>query len=69
LKPDRLACQFLHEVFHALVWYFETTKNDQMPEEAAANAASYGLTMFWRDNPEALDWYLELIGDCHRVPD
>lgn len=67
--PDRLACQFVHEVFHALAWYFEHEVDNKIGIEAAANTAGYGLAMFWKDNPEAFRWWLGLMrGDDHAEP-
>ena len=64
LKPDRLVCVFAHEVFHAVAWVMKSA-HDSMPEEDAADAAGYGMTGFWQDNPGALEWWVELVKGPH----
>ena len=64
-QADKLACEFVHEVFHCLSWFFEyEDHNSKIGIEAAANCAGYGLAMFWQDNPEAFKWWLGLMGQC-----
>ncbi len=61
-KPALLAACFVHEVAHAMLWYFENMKReDNMTEEGVANTCGYYLSDFWRSNPQALDWYVDCI--------
>jgi hypothetical protein len=55
----RLACVFAHEVCHALAaWVGCYTEADC---EQVANIGSYDTVAFWRDNPEAFEWWISLI--------
>jgi hypothetical protein len=55
----RLACVFAHEVAHAMAaWEGCYDKADC---EEIAYLASYSMVMFWRDNPEAFDWWISLV--------
>ncbi len=59
LSGFRLAAVFMHEVQHALQWHFDHW--GEITPEQSATCAGEGQVMFWRDNPEALEWWLGLL--------
>lgn len=63
LKPKQLACVFVHEVLHAIHWWMHSTTDDEqsVSEETSCNAAGYGLTDVWLDNPEVFEWWRGLL--------
>lgn len=68
LTGYRLASVFSHEVAHALAYHFNCY--DKVDPEQACDIASYGMVMFWRDNPDAFIWWIDLIhyiDKCDRV--
>jgi hypothetical protein len=58
--PHRIAGTFVHEVFHALQEHFMGPKGE-IDIEQASHIAGDGLVMFWRDNPEAFEWWSSLL--------
>ena len=60
VSPQRVADAFLHEVTHAgleaMGYGCEVADG-----EAAATFNGLFWPMFWRDNPEALEWWLGLV--------
>ncbi len=56
---DRLACAFVHEIMHAILYVPEWDRD--LKEEEVCNAAGYFLTAVWRDNPEVFEWWSGLI--------
>jgi hypothetical protein len=63
LKPKHMACVFVHEVVHAVHWWIHSTTDDDqnVSEETSCNAAGYGLTDVWLDNPEVFAWWCSLV--------
>lgn len=59
--PMTIACRFLHEVAHGLIFFHEMAKNETLTEEQAANVASYEMMDFWRSNPEVFKWWSGLL--------
>jgi len=59
LQPDRMACVFIHEIYHALADHMQCF--NKITPEQSASVAGDGMTMFWIDNPDAFDWYSGLI--------
>jgi hypothetical protein len=59
MGAHRTACTFAHEVYHALSATYRCF-NKVQPEQAA-DIASYGMVQFWRDNPEAFEWWSALV--------
>jgi hypothetical protein len=55
----RLACIFAHEVAHALASMDGCY--EQADAEEIADVASYSMVAFWRDNPDAFDWWISLV--------
>lgn len=56
-----LACRFLHEIIHGIIFYQENCHDDSMREEDCCNVGSYGIVDFWRSNPEVFKWWISLI--------
>jgi hypothetical protein len=62
MPVDRLPCCFLHEVMHGILWLRADQRNcTSYEEESAINGASYDIVMFWRDNPDAFEWWIALV--------
>jgi Zn-dependent peptidase ImmA (M78 family) len=61
VHPDKLACVFAHEIGHALAFHHSVNSDNLMTEERAADIASYGMVMVWRDNPDAFKWWSSLL--------
>jgi hypothetical protein len=59
--PDRQAETFLHEVTHALWSLFQMKQSESIDNEQCAYMSGLGWLMFWRDNPEALQWWIQLL--------
>lgn len=63
VAPSRMASTFIHEVAHA-GWDamgYGNDKESTYNHEAVATFNGLFWPMFWRDNPEALKWWLSLI--------
>jgi len=60
LKPDHMACAFIHEITHGLFYPCELG-GEKITEEMACDIAGYMLVDFWRDNPDVFDWYIGLV--------
>ncbi len=59
LRPDRMACTFMHEVLHALIVSNGEHSTDRNDEQIAD--LGYKIIQFWQDNPEAFEWWSGLI--------
>ena len=59
--PCAIACRFLHEVIHGIIWFQEQSCDGKINEEDCCNIGSYGIVDFWRSNPEVFKWWNELI--------
>lgn len=58
-KPEMLADTFLHEVLHALMWFFQMQQN--IEEEQVATRMATGICMVWSQNPETFTWWRGLL--------
>lgn len=54
LKGHRLLVILLHELNHALYWFFEL--DDSSPEERVVACMATGWATLYRDNPLLLKW-------------
>lgn len=55
LSDTMLAEVFFHEILHAIHYMFDL--NDDASEESFTLLGTRGIGMFWRDNPEAVEWF------------
>ena len=63
-KRQRVATTFIHEVLHAL-WHVygidPPFPKEMNVEELMVDGLAYALSAFVRDNPRAMQWYIDLM--------
>ncbi len=59
LFPIKMAETFLHEIIHIINNYFDIV--DDSVEEGSVLVQARGLTMIWKDNPQVLEWWTNLL--------
>jgi hypothetical protein len=59
VPPTGIACLFLHEVMHSILW--TDGNRTTLDQEQVCDCVGYHLTDFWRDNPEAFEWWIGLV--------
>lgn len=63
LKCQKTADTLLHEIAHALVWNYggAIDESDHIKEEDFVGWIANGLIQVWRDNPDLLPWFQEIL--------
>ena len=62
LSTSKVIDTFLHEVLHALYWFF-SLDSKASEEEKVVSCLSSGINMVWINNPYWFNWYTNLLND------